>query len=577
MRINQILVFAAGLGIAAFGHSAVYYLSPFGDDYAGDGTAAAPWRTLDEALRRGGGNTFVLKDGIYDYQGSEITNPPSGSASAYTVVKAATDGGAVFSRLGSLAIPHTSSYVQFEGIKWSFAGEKQIHGNHLKFLRCAFEGGPSSGNATNTVVGTNDSDDTNTILFEDCWFYGIGGRYDLLVYNSDKVIVRRCVIRHEGGWDDQGSQDPEAGLNFYNSSNCLAENVLVVDSVGAFKTFQGSFYAVKNGSTDRANKNNSWLGCVALVSENMGLRMDVTQAANLTVQDSVFWDCKNGGISFGTGDAACAVNRVTIGRTFVAGQGDFMGGLGYWGSQGARTVKNLVFVNLSGRDLDGVSASYFDTYHNGSSSDGTGRVTVNPFSGGLKYLPRIEDGSALKTAGEGGGQMGAQIVKRYGAAGSLYGDPGYDALTTEDLWPWPNQARIFEDMCRDRTSGFCAAVSLTDYVWNYAGSPRGFFPADTSRGEGDRRDGSDPGNLGPRRKYVAPSRGRGAEFGGEAVEVVVLDSVGNAVYRRETSGGTPIVWDGRDSSGRAVESGVYVCKVKDNAGKDSYYPLVVVK
>ncbi len=461
-------VFLSG---AALGHAAIFYLSPTGNDASGDGSAANPWKTFSQAFQKGGGNTYLLESGTYNYSGCEVTAPPSGTAAAYTIIKAQTDGGAVFTTAGSLAVPNTVSYVQFEGLKWSFPAEKSIHGNHLKFLRCAFQGGSATGNVTNTVVGTNDTDDTNYILLEDCWFYGLGGRYNLLVYNSDKVIVRRCVIRHEGGWDDQGNGDPESGINIYNSSNCLVENVIVIDSLGTFKTFSSSFYAVKNTSSARANMNNSWLGCIALGSENMGMRVDTDLATNLTFQDDVFWDCKNGGISFGSNSNTCTVNRMTIGRTLIGGSGDFMGGLGFWGSGGGRTAQNLVLYGLAGSDLTGVAATYFDTYGNGSQSSGTGRVTYSPLTSGLKYLPEIETGSALKTAGAAGGQMGAQIVNQWGTSGTLYGDAGYDALTAIALWPWPNQVRIAQDMCQGKTTGFCGSTSLTDYIWSYLGSP----------------------------------------------------------------------------------------------------------
>ena len=70
---------------------------------------------------------------------------------------------------------------------------------------------------------------------------------------------------------------------------------------------------------------------------------------------------------------------------------------------------------------------------------------------------------------EGVGQVGAQIVNRIGVNGSMFDDAGFNAETTEDLWPWPYEDRLRSDLCADGiVRGFCAkGLSLTDYVWNY--------------------------------------------------------------------------------------------------------------
>jgi len=86
-------VFLSG---AALGHAAIFYLSPTGNDASGDGSAANPWKTFSQAFQKGGGNTYLLESGTYNYSGCEVTAPPSGTAAAYTIIKAQTDGGAVF-------------------------------------------------------------------------------------------------------------------------------------------------------------------------------------------------------------------------------------------------------------------------------------------------------------------------------------------------------------------------------------------------------------------------------------------------------------------------------------------------
>ncbi|MDY6856517.1 MAG: hypothetical protein SWO11_17800 [Thermodesulfobacteriota bacterium] len=47
---------------------------------------------------------------------------------------------------------------------------------------------------------------------------------------------------------------------------------------------------------------------------------------------------------------------------------------------------------------------------------------------GLKYPVRIESSSTLKTAGQGGAQIGAEIIKFYGKSGTLWGETGDNLL-----------------------------------------------------------------------------------------------------------------------------------------------------
>jgi hypothetical protein len=115
---------------------------------------------------------------------------------------------------------------------------------------------------------------------------------------------------------------------------------------------------------------------------------------------------------------------------------------------------------------------------------------VNPFTGdpvapstlgngvpALKYLVRVEPGSNLYGTGEQGAHRGATILKRYGVAGSLWGDPGYNTLTEDSLWPFPYEAQIRADMRTyapaggpSGTRGFCAdGQTLSHYIWGYLG------------------------------------------------------------------------------------------------------------
>jgi hypothetical protein len=87
---------------------------------------------------------------------------------------------------------------------------------------------------------------------------------------------------------------------------------------------------------------------------------------------------------------------------------------------------------------------------------------------------------------------GATVVKRYGVSGTLWGEPGYDQLTSENLWPWPYEDKIKAVFAETNNPpsgnspstnptkrGFTAdgnglyggPISLTSYVWEYLGTP----------------------------------------------------------------------------------------------------------
>src|SRR5688572_4355938 len=86
-RVSKAGVLAATLFIAvAHVKAATYYISPTGNDTSGTGTSASPWRTATKAFSMGGGHTYIWKDGLYNYTGANIVNPPSGTAAVQTIL-----------------------------------------------------------------------------------------------------------------------------------------------------------------------------------------------------------------------------------------------------------------------------------------------------------------------------------------------------------------------------------------------------------------------------------------------------------------------------------------------------------
>jgi hypothetical protein len=131
----------------------------------------------------------------------------------------------------------------------------------------------------------------------------------------------------------------------------------------------------------------------------------------------------------------------------------------------------------------------------------TGEITTDPIANGsLLYPVRVEDGSALDATGYNGQDYGANITKRYGAEGTFYGEPGYNTLTSEDIWPWPNEDRIKAQMATDSDRGFAGYISpfgspatLTSYIWEYLGNeiPSNIYGTGSCNNNGTCESGED--------------------------------------------------------------------------------------
>jgi len=97
-----------------------------------------------------------------------------------------------------------------------------------------------------------------------------------------------------------------------------------------------------------------------------------------------------------------------------------------------------------------------------------------------------------------------------------------------------------------------------------------------SAGGGTPSSGND---LRPAQQFLAPGHASGGNvtFGSSAMEVKIHDFSGNVVFEKTKEGSNNIVWDGRDTGGRVLESGLYVCKITGSSGAVVYHQVVIVK
>jgi hypothetical protein len=440
-----------------------------------------------------GGDTLFIRDGTYTGANNQIRynlKPPSGSAAAYTIVRAENPGKVKFDGQNSRSMfdgygTFNMSYVVFSGLEFiNTSGLHDLTGaahnnrtaHHIKLQRCGFE--------DNFQVNY-----ASYVLVEDCYVWG-SGRYNFIAFTADHVIFRRCVSRLDAA---NGDGMPISNFINYTSQYVEFQNCIAIDSDDNYYSnaegVYGGFYNRKGntiGSTYYTSSNTSYRGCLLLnvkhdrwfssPSESLAIGAG---ASNLLIEDSVFWDMNNGMVIDNGLTSNYTINHSTFGITRSGSYPDMLLGANNYGD-----VSNSIFYSIFGKALNDVKSSTNNAFYgNGtdksSVSTSAGDLTgINPLTtGGLKYLPRLESSGALTSKATDGGNVGATIMKKIGASGTLWGEAGYNTATSENLWPWPYEG-IIQAAFRTGVSspspsrGFCASgQTLTKYIWEYLGSP----------------------------------------------------------------------------------------------------------
>jgi len=510
--------------------ASTYYLATTGDD-GGPGTIDQPWATFARAnANMTAGDTLIVRDGTYV---QSLSDPVSGTPFAYTTIKAENDGRVVVdgSCLGewqnALDI-YDRRFVQVEGIKFR-GGRADGCGNsagclsasdHVKVLRCSFYD-PSTRSAVEDPGGTNYPTLSITgcsyCLLEDCWAWGYG-RYRFESYESDHVIMRRCVARY----DRMKAHYPMAVFSIYSAPYNQLQNCIAIDSdqdayyTGTDESSEGFYGGIlaPNCVEEYANTGLKYLGCIALnVSGDQGCGSLITYGTH-TIRDTVVWDCK-GGVAFGLPHhPSLSLDHVTVGATYgTHSDSTWSGGVGAvsWTDGVGTSVRNSQFLHsneygifdLRGSDYnnfwDNRKGDYGNSFGQSHTVAGLNDSYLDP---GQKYILRVEEDSPLCGRASDGGDVGATVLNRYGVSGTLWGEPGYEDLTSENLWPWPYEARISNDM-RSYTGppsgvrGFCAyGMTLSRYIWEYLGNPMPEFVSHNWYfAEGTTRDNPNDGTY----------------------------------------------------------------------------------
>lgn len=249
-----------------------------------------------------------------------------------------------------------SFFLEFVGLRFEGPETKALAGSHLTFRRVSFVGGPSSGNAASVAIGTNDfSPGASDVLLEDCLFHGLGGRYALLAYRTVDVVIRRAVLRKDGGWGLGGPSstefEPEGVLNFYESNRATCEQCVVIDSLKLSDDSAedlGAFLSVSNGPPN--SMQSLFSGCI---SANNGYKGFAFEGNGSVTGARVEWSYSVGN-SFGIVGNVVGASGLTFDRVAVIAS--VSAGVASYGSETV-SLTNSIVRGSGGANLDGVSGT----------------------------------------------------------------------------------------------------------------------------------------------------------------------------------------------------------------------------
>ena len=434
-----------------------------------------------------GGDELIIRDGTYTGTINSIDDahlPPSGSAAAYTIIRAEHPGEVVFDGETSLNVFRVSNgvrnYITFKGIIWCRSNDYNCvyfnNWDHIKIQQCGFY--DAGVNASTSYCGLYIRGG-DYILVEDCYVWG-EFFYGITFLECTHSIMRRCVAR----MDIKRSPDSRAG-NFttYSSQDIEIQNCIAIDSANnAYYTPTDGGYAFFGVNTNGGAARVHFRGDIGLkIGYKSGLIE--TTCVDFTFDDMVVWDTAMGFYDRTEDPSNGVYNHCLFGENNPESG---------WGAIiGAHTITNSIMTNNNtyGWEYGAPILDYNCFYDNNpnykdSSKRGThdycteNSNTINPRINSLLYLTRIESASDLSAAGSDGGRVGPRILYRIGVDGSLYGETGYNTDSGDSLWPFPHEdiirakMRAYNKNGVDGTRGFCAdGQTLTKYIWEYLGNP----------------------------------------------------------------------------------------------------------
>lgn len=431
-------------------NATTYYVATTGLD-TNDGINE-PVKTIKKGISKlDHGDTLIVKTGIYNGKENFISKLPSGTKDHYTIVKAENP---YFTRINSTEpllyadnmILLDGEFMKVDGFVINLENSRfppynaAINGDYNKITRTIFRRAGIV-DAYGGWVEVNGSYN----LVEDS--AGVGAaRYGFKTGGTNSTASNNIFRRDVGRFDYTASNQPKGTFNHYgNNSGWFTNNIIYQNCIsldgnqpdyhGGTSGFKmAGFGSIKNSGSDLYQGN-------IVLNEATEYDAFWIDGRGTHLEDNVAWDTHKG--AYGS--------NIPV---------------GFWIRSG--TTEMSLVDTTSGMNAGGALRSY-----------STGLIQINnlmnpPYK---KYLTLPDEGTI----------QGATIIKQYGVTGTLYGEAGFDKLTTVNLWPWvgenaikavfsePNATPVgYTPPSNNSVRGFTTEKdqygtpqTLTKYVWQY--------------------------------------------------------------------------------------------------------------
>lgn len=487
-KLISLSVFILVMFSASLCLSATYYVDCKMPNNTGDGlTPETAKRDIMGALfmlcNKQGGDTVIIMDGVYAGERNKIQQSllfPK--AITYTTIKAKNRWGVEMKEPLSCNDDRSGrNFVHLDGLRFTTLAEHSFNGSNWKITNCAFYGSLGMGNSFQERSGIH----SNNILIEDCHIWGQGGvnsyRYKVSTQSCSNVIFRRVVARHDGGYTSPGYENPSAVFMVYSSEHVRLQNCVAIDSPGQPNQFwSAAFYTADHQSNAELYfQDVKWEGCISMnVVDCMAFNLDNNHDFN--GYDTVYDNCAvigNSTYGFYSNSKVRTKDKIIYNQcTAINMSGDGFGSAER--GEYYKMVQYSIMQNLKGQAIgNSIDITlYNNAYGCRKNNPGRDSFSMDSKKYDMIYPVRIEPGSKLSTAGRGT-RVGADITRAWGESGSMWGESGFDKVTSDSLWPFPNEEQIKKDFASidngsNTKRGFCAdGTTLTKYIWEYLGNP----------------------------------------------------------------------------------------------------------
>ncbi|MEM7018099.1 MAG: hypothetical protein AAF512_12270 [Pseudomonadota bacterium] len=451
------------------------------------------------------GTVIIVRDGEYFGADNELLDSQgraffwgriNGTASNYTTLIAENPGKA---RFEEITMSGAVRYLAVKGIRlqgpFRLQGDNDDGDEDPRFIKVMSSS--TSHGAFFANVGASD------ILFEDVIAYG-GGRAQFWAGSQVKnIIFRRCVARQ----DYVNSSNPSATVLVYGFSgaaeNIAFQNCVIVDQSKREENFSTSTLF---GAFEFLNPRNISVKGSVVVNHNREFILDNRDSEDVLVENSAFWGTTRYALRVGrnqniSGTENFLWNNLTVGGINFGGQ--FVGLILSQRRNGSDSatvrMENSIISDATWMPpMPGENEIFefdFKSTRNNVIHNIQNLVHGNVVEALTEVSTRPIQHIVNSDHMNGGERVGAKIEFRRGVSGSLWGETGYDDLTSDSLWPYPQEDRIRDEMSQlqisaggiegysnivvnDGTRGFVSHMSsagvvgsLTAYIWEYLGNP----------------------------------------------------------------------------------------------------------